>query len=268
MTLSRLVIALIALLGLAVAACQEVTTDNFINPPPGVPDTCTTIAALPGCDQGSLSYACTSDRPDDVGSAAGHGDVQQLACSAGSPGPNGSTLYCCAPWSSYFSGCAVDTKVPGCGATSFGLSCASGISPSDADPSIACGAAIPGANGAHRYCCNTAAVPQTCAPDPSVAACTGVQVGYGCVSGATPSDGDASLACSAETRTADGSVGYCCVPFAQTAATCRSDATVACASGAYAFACQPGASPDALDPALACTPSTTPGGACCTVTSS
>ena len=106
------IIPIIALAS-ALAACQETTADNFTNPPPGVPATCTEIASLPGCDNGSRSYSCTSDRPDDVGSAGG--DSQQLACSGGSRGPDGTMLYCCAPFSTYYTDCALDTTIAGCG---------------------------------------------------------------------------------------------------------------------------------------------------------
>jgi len=236
----------------AVTACQEVTTDNFKNPPPGVPDTCTQIASLPGCDNGSISYGCTSDRPDDVGGDGG--DSQQLACSAGSPGPNGTTQYCCAPFSTYYTECAIDTTIAGCGATSIGFACGA-TAPSDADPTIACSASL----GDGKYCCNTAALSPSCAIDPGVAACTGIEVGYGCVDGASPSDGDPSLAC-----TPVGGGDYCCLPFAQATDTCVEDPGV-CAGGAFGFTCAPGQSPDALDPVLACAPGTLGGTVCCTL---
>lgn len=186
---------------LALAACQETTTDNFPNPPPGVPDTCTAIAALPGCDGGSLSYACSADRPD--------GSDTQLACSTGTAGANGATLYCCIPLSQMFSDCA-PAAVFGCGATSVGLRCASATSPSDADPAIACSAPNAGSDGAATYCCNTAAVPPQCAVDPGVS-CQGLGVGYTCAGSATPADGDASLECDAGI-VGSGGLGYCCQP--------------------------------------------------------
>jgi hypothetical protein len=246
-------ITCIAVAALVAAGCQEVTTDNFQNPPPGVPDTCTQIASLPGCDNGSISYSCTSDRPDDVGSASG--DSQQLACSDGTPGPEGTMQYCCAPLSTYFTNCAVDTAITGCGASSIGFACGD-TAPSDADPTIACSASL----GGGTYCCNTAALSSSCAVDPGVAACTGIEVGYSCVDGATPSDGDPALAC-----TAAGGGAYCCIPFAQSSPTCV-EAPGVCGTGAFGFTCAPGASPDGLDPAIACAPGTTPGGAvCCTL---
>ncbi|HTR53811.1 MAG TPA: hypothetical protein VMJ10_24120 [Kofleriaceae bacterium] len=240
-----------ALAALVAAGCQQATTDNFQNPPPGVPETCTQIASLPGCGNGSISYGCTSDRPDDVMGASG--DSQQLACSAGTPGPNATTQYCCAPFSTYFAGCAVDTTIAGCGATSIGFDCGD-TAPSDADPTIACSASL----GAGKYCCNTAELSPSCAVESSLAACSGVEVGYNCVDGASPSDGDPSLAC-----TSAGGGDYCCLPFAQATTTCV-EAPGVCAPGAFGFTCAPGQSPDALDPVLACGPGG--GGAvCCTL---
>ena len=74
-------------LGLAVAACTTQTKDNFTNPPPGPPSSCTQVTALEGCTAGSLSFSCTSDRPDD-------GDTD-LVCDDGAPGVAGATVFCC-----------------------------------------------------------------------------------------------------------------------------------------------------------------------------
>jgi hypothetical protein len=260
---------IILLVALA-TACQENTTDNFINPPPGVPATCAQIAALPGCDQGSISYSCTSDRPDDVGSDAGKGDTAQLVCSDGAAGADGEALYCCIPISQYYTECA-PADVSGCGATSVGFACANQrgssyqgdppLAPSDVDPTIACSAAMPGSGGALDYCCNTAAIPPQCAVDPSVS-CAGIGVGYSCAVGATPGDDAPSLACAAGSAGSDG-VGYCCVPFAQSADTCVIDDTLGCAAGELAFTCSGANTPNALDPALACAEGAR--GYCCTV---
>jgi hypothetical protein len=251
----------------ALAACQETTTDNFINPPPGVPATCAQVASLPGCDQGSISYACTSERPDDVGSAAGKGDTAQLVCSDGEPGAGSQTLYCCIPLSQYFTDCAPDTSIPGCGAPAAGFSCTSQdgppTTPSDADPTIACSSGQVGSGGAVRYCCNTAAIPPQCTVSGSESTCTGISVGYSCAGAATPGDGDPSLACAAGSA---GSAGtdYCCVPFPSSPQTCEVDTTIVCPVGSYSFRCSGTNAPDALDPALACTQ--TSAGYCCTLT--
>jgi hypothetical protein len=251
---------------LAVTACQEVTTDNFINPLPGVPATCSQISDLTGCDQGSLSYACTSSRPDDVGSDAGKGDTAQLVCSDGSLGPDGTSLYCCIPFSQYYADCA-PMAIPGCGATAVGFACTNDgtaggppTTPSDADPTIACSAAITGAGSAARYCCNTAEIPPQCAADATVT-CGGVAVGYSCTQDATPADDDPNLACAAGSAGSNG-LGYCCVPFAQTADTCVVNDALGCATGQLAFTCEGGNTPDGLDPALSCT--AVAQGYCCT----
>ncbi len=178
-----------------VAACQETTTDNFINPPPGVPATCSAIAELPGCDQGSISYSCTSDRPDDVGSDAGKGDTAQLVCSDGSPGAGSAMLYCCIPISQYYTECAPDPTIAGCVDSSVGFSCQGNVAPTDADPTIACSAGQPGSNGMVQYCCNTTALPATCAPTGAASTCASSAVGYTCAGSASPLDGGAPFTC-------------------------------------------------------------------------
>jgi|HubBroStandDraft_6_1064221.scaffolds.fasta_scaffold12275_3 hypothetical protein len=157
-----------------VASCQVTTTDNFVNPPPGPPATCATVAAMPGCDQGSVAYSCAGDRPDD-------GDAD-LVCSNGTPGALGATLYCCAPISQYYTQCIPDTTITNCSGVAIGFACSGGVTPSDADPTIACSAEL---GGDGEYCCNTAQPIETCAVDPSVT-CAGVAVGYSCADGSTP----------------------------------------------------------------------------------
>ena len=186
------------------AGCQVTTTDNFVNPPPGPPDSCTAIASLPGCDQGSISYSCASDRPDD-------GDAN-LVCSNGTPGALGAQLYCCAPFAQYDSACAPDPTLAGCGGVAMGFRCTGEgdppTTPSDADPTIACSAAIAD-GGANRYCCNTAAPIATCAVDPSMA-CTGIAVGYSCAGSDAPFP--TGFTCTAQPAAAAGQTGYCCMP--------------------------------------------------------
>jgi hypothetical protein len=174
------------------AACQVTTADNFENPPPGPPASCMAIAAMPGCDQGSLAYSCAGDRPDD-------GDAN-LVCSSGTPGALGATLYCCAPISQVDTQCAPDPTISGCGGVALGFQCTGGVTPSDADPTIACSAEL----GGGAYCCNTAQPISTCAVDPSVA-CSGVAVGYSCANGASPPL-PAGFACSAK------GTSFCCAP--------------------------------------------------------
>jgi hypothetical protein len=196
----------------ALAACSISTQDNFANPPPGPPATCAPIANLPGCDGGSLAYACTAGRPDDCpacgsGSAADQGP--SLACDRGTSGV-GATLYCCAPFGTYYSECKADPAIAGCGAPSIGFSCAGPTSPADADARLACSAPIANADGTTGYCCSSATVPATCAADPSVA-CVGVAIGYTCAGADAPDAGNATLAC-AITAASGGATSYCCAP--------------------------------------------------------
>jgi hypothetical protein len=176
---------------LLICSCQVTTQDNFANPPPGPPATCAQIAAIPGCDQGSIAYSCSNDRPDD-------GDPN-LICSGGTPGALGAVLYCCAPFSQASTDCAPDTGIVGCGGVGIGFNCPN-ISPSDADPTIACSAANNG-----EYCCNTAQPIETCAVDPSVT-CSGFGVGYSCADAATPPLPNGFVCTQA------GSASYCCSP--------------------------------------------------------
>ena len=192
-----------------VGACSVSTQDNFENPPPGPPATCTPTAQLPGCDGGSKSYACTAGRPDDcpgcgTGSAAHQG--ANLVCDVGTPGV-GATLYCCAPYATYYSECAPDPTIAGCGPSAFGFACTGGTSPSEADPELACSAPIAGPD-ATRYCCNSVAIPPTCAADPTVA-CAGIAAGYTCAGAAAPSAVDPTLAC-ASAGSSGGMTSYCC----------------------------------------------------------
>ena len=177
-------------------ACQVTTTDDFTNPPPGPPDTCTVIASLDGCDQGSISYACKSDRPD--------GSDPNLVCSNGTPGAPGTTLYCCAPYAQDASECAPDTTIPGCGSIAIGFRCTGAVSPSDADPTIACSSATTG-----EFCCNTAAPIATCAVDPTVG-CAGIDVGYSCTGADMPLP--TGFTCVAQPASAPDQTSYCCAP--------------------------------------------------------
>ncbi len=148
-------VALLACAGACalVQACTVHTEDDFTNPPPGPPSTCTAVAALDGCSGGSVSYACTADRPD-------HGDTS-LVCSKGTPGASGSTLYCCAPYGQAYSECTVTTTLPGCDGYSFGFACSGEVTPAEADTALTCGPGMP--SGAQTtYCCTSATV----VPDP------------------------------------------------------------------------------------------------------
>jgi hypothetical protein len=185
--------------------CQVSTTDNFQNPPPGPPATCKQIDSLDGCDGGSISYSCTGDRPDD-------GDAD-LVCSHGSPGPLGATLYCCAPYEQAASECA-PVDVAGCGGVAIGFQCAGSVAPNQADPAIACSGPISDAadNGDADYCCNTIALPDTCAADPTVA-CGGIAAGYTCAGSAfTSGDFTCVIASAPGSAAGPDDTSYCCSP--------------------------------------------------------
>jgi hypothetical protein len=193
--------ALAAPVVFAVSACTVHTEDNFTNPPPGPPASCTTVAALDGCSGGSVSYTCTGDRPDD-------GDTS-LVCSKGTPGASGTTLYCCAPYGQPYSECTVNTTIAGCNGYSIGFACSGETAPDQADSALTCS---PGeASGAEKtYCCTSTPVAPTCAPDPSVPGCSGVAIGYSCVGAASPDPTNTSLTCGTGTPGMGGTTRFCC----------------------------------------------------------
>jgi hypothetical protein len=203
---------LVGLLGHA--GCTAATQDNFTNPP-GPPPSCTQVQALAGCTEGSLSYSCTTARPDD-------GDTN-LVCDRGTPGVGfeggAPTLFCCAPYGQWASECA-PSNVAGCGAESFGFSCSAGTSPDQVDTSLVCSEAVPSPGGTSDYCCisfsqssgvcRCASFDQglgTCGGAASTS-CPGASVGLSCASGHRPTEVNPVLVCSAPDG---GSVGaYCC----------------------------------------------------------
>jgi hypothetical protein len=205
-------VAALAAFEIALGGCTTSTQDNFTNPPPGPPSTCAQVAVLTGCSAGSISYSCTSDRPDD-------GDTN-LVCDDGAPGVGGSaTLYCCAPYGQWATECVPATRIPGCGARSFGFACAGESSPDQADPSLVCSQAIEGDAGTRDFCC-VSADPSSgvcrcssfgddagaCGFAPS--GCPGATIGFDCAAGHDPTELNAALACAAPDG---GSVGaFCC----------------------------------------------------------
>jgi hypothetical protein len=250
---ARRLLALI-LLCLGAAACSSQTNDNFENPPPGPPASCTASSAVVGCEGGSLGYVCTSDRPDD-------GDTN-LVCSDGTPGADGVTIYCCAPYGQYWSDCTVDTSVPGCVADSFGFTCSGPEAPGDADASIVCSAGIPSGSNT-VYCCSSAVLVPTCAADPTVTGCSSPAIGYSCEGTASPGDSEMSLACTVGMADGTGATQRCCLPFPQSADACHEDGAVTgCAPGSYGFSCAGLTTPAQESPVLQCN-STAPGVFCC-----
>ncbi len=233
----------IALAFVLLAACDATTNSNTTSRPDGPPDACTAIASMDGCEGGSKAFSCTRDLPD-------NGDVS-LVCSAGTPGPAGATLYCCAPYGTAYSECDVSATVTGCTGSAFGFACFGEVAPNEADASIACSAAVPSGSNA-LYCCSSAVPAATCAADSTVA-CTGAAIGYTCGGATQPFATDPSIACAPAGGSADEhSLAYCCVSIDPSASTCAPDATLGCSVLAYGFSCPGGATPNAANAAFAC----------------
>jgi hypothetical protein len=193
-----------------VVGCTASTQDNFTNPPPGPPASCSSIPALEGCTGGSLSYSCTSSRPDD-------GD-DGIVCDDGSPGVAGATLYCCAPYGQWATECAPAT-VPGCGTESIGFSCSGETSPDQADTSLVCSAALAGDGGTRDYCCisfDQSSGLCRCASFGDDAGmcgveetgCPGATIGFACAATHAPAEVNPLLDCSAPDGGSEGA--YCC----------------------------------------------------------
>jgi hypothetical protein len=197
--------------------CTAATQDNFTNPPPGPPPSCTQVPALSGCTEGALSYSCTKDRPDD-------GDTN-LVCDEGAPGVGFEggvpTLYCCVPYGQWASECSPSTHVPGCGAESLGFSCSGQTSPDQVDTSLVCSQALQGDGGVKDYCCvsfnQSSGVCRCssfdedaglCGATDTVAACSGGTIGFTCAGAHTPTEVNPLLACTSPDRGSDSA--YCC----------------------------------------------------------
>jgi hypothetical protein len=227
------------LLLLSSGACTSQTTDNFENPPPGPPASCTANAAVTGCAGGSVGYTCTSARPDD-------GDTN-LVCDDGTPGAEGATIYCCAPYGQSWSDCTVDTGIAGCEGASFGFRCSGPETPSEADASLACSAGTP-SGGDTLYCCNSEVLPPACVTCQADGAgcdaptdCCSKQCNAGNTCGANDT-------CAANDQPCPHGGGDCC------SGLCVSGrcASVGCAGAAIEYACTVGATPEELDPSLVC----------------
>jgi hypothetical protein len=204
--------AVAAVASIAIAACTTSTEDNFTNPPPGPPASCTAIPAQAGCIEGALSFSCASDRPDD-------GD-SDLVCDRGSPGLGAATVYCCAPYGQWATLCTPNPTVPGCGGEALGFSCAGPATPDEVDPSLVCSGAIAADGGGADYCCVSAdqAAPFCrCASFDEDAGlcgagaestCAGGSIGFTCTGGHTPVEVNPILHCA---RPDGGAAGaFCC----------------------------------------------------------
>jgi hypothetical protein len=163
-------------------------------------DTCavdTTVA----CD-GSTGYSCTGTTTPDATNAT-------LDCGAGVSGANGTLAYCCVslPASST---CAADADVVGCTGGSYGFSCTSTDTPTQADPSLDCSDPTVDNNGHSDYCCISFSTTSSCAPDASVVGCTGDSYGFSCTSTDTPEESQPSLNCSDPATGPNNELLYCC----------------------------------------------------------
>jgi len=231
---------------LTLSACDLATRENFPSPL-GPPASCTMTSAIVGCEGGSQGYACTSSRPD-------AGDMN-LVCSDGTPGVGGATLYCCAPYATYFSECHADTSVAGCANDALGFACTGETSPSDADATLACSAPVKD-GGTTAYCCSSEVPAPTCGPDPTVTSCPGASIGYSCVGGDAPNRSDAAFICTptGAAAGAKGSSPFCCLSFAQSSGTCVENGAAGCANGWFGFSCAGAMTPEQVNASLSCQP--------------
>jgi hypothetical protein len=107
---------------------------------------CAPDSSVVGCTGGSFGFSCTStDTPSDGDSS--------LDCSDPIAGSNGGSLFCCVTFTTTGSSCAPDSSVVGCTGDSYGFSCTSTDTPTDANASLVCSASTNGPNGELLYCC-------------------------------------------------------------------------------------------------------------------
>ncbi len=193
------------------------------------------------CTGNFVGYSCQGDQKP------------SLDCGVGTTEADGETGYCCGVGAT--SECVVDT-LAGCTDGSTGYSCTNGVLPTAADPALNCGAGVAGPNGDALYCC-VGSTASSCAPDTTVAGCTGGSSGYSCTSTDTPTQSNALLDCSTPTPGADGSLLYCCIDFSSTTGSCAADSSVAgCAGNSFGFSCTSTDTPDQTQTSLVCSTAT------------
>ncbi len=203
---------------------------------------CSADAAV-ACNGNSLGYSCS-------GEVTPVQDNSTLTCGAGVTEADGNIGYCCAVEAS--SACTIDNSA-GCTNGSTGYSCAGAEMPNSSDPTLACGAGVSDASGNTLYCCVSAPAASSCAPDASVAGCTGGSYGFSCSSTDTPSDGNSSLNCSAPTTGDNGASLYCCIGYSQGTSSCAADSSVAgCTGISFGFSCTSTDTPDQAQTSLTC----------------
>jgi hypothetical protein len=192
---------------------------------------------------GSVGYSCD-------GAVTPMQNDSSLTCGAGVSEADGDIGYCCAAQAS--SGCTIDNSA-GCTNGSTGYSCTGAETPTTSDPTLACGAGVSDTNGNALYCCIAAPANTSCAPDASVAGCTGGSYGFSCTSTDTPTDGNAALNCSVPSPGDNGSSLYCCVGFTQGTSSCTADSSVVgCTGSSFGFSCTSTDTPDQAQTSLTC----------------
>jgi hypothetical protein len=174
--------------------------------------------------------------------------------------------------------CTAIDALPGCGAGSVSYACA-GDRPDDGDTNLVCddGVPGPGEDGAATtlYCCAPYGQwASECVPATDVPGCGAESLGFSCSGAVTPDQVDTSIVCSGALAGDGGTHDYCCVPFEQSAATCRCStfdvdaglcgSTTAGPCGTeIGFDCAPGHTPVEVNPLLECPVSDAGAGAYC-----
>jgi hypothetical protein len=194
------------------------------------------------CTGNSVGYSCQGDAtPQQTDSS--------ITCGAGVTEADGDTGFCCGVQASS-AACATDATVV-CTDGSTGYSCGTGT-PTDSDPTQACGAGVSDNNGNTDYCCVTTTT-SSCAPDETVAGCSDGSYGFSCTSTDTPTDGNSSLTCSDSTAGPDGASLYCCVGFTPGTSSCMPDSSVVgCMGSSFGFSCTSTDTPDQTQASLTC----------------
>ncbi len=152
-----------------------------------------------GCDEGGVAYTCNN-------AALPSDSDPTLICENGSPGANGSTVFCCTSQSTTGSGC---TSNGTCAGGEISYLCTGAGSPSQSDSTLICEADP--ASGANAYCCIAGdSGATTSCTEQEDAGCTSGATAYVCPSSTTPDTTDPTLNCSAPTILTGGFVSYCC----------------------------------------------------------
>jgi hypothetical protein len=229
LSLAPLLAALLA--GCTVSSGDDDTVDN----------TCHTDSGVT-CQTPSVGYSCNgTGNPADTDSS--------IVCGDGIT-DGGETSFCCGP-RTISNECLIDSSITSCGSTSTPYTCTGSSLPTDTDPSLSCGAGVPGSDGSLSYCCTASDTTADCTEDDTLTSCGDVSTGYRCTGDVTPPDVDSTLVCGDGVDGGDGTEAYCCIVFTST--TCSADPdVVGCTGDSYGFSCTSDAAPDDEDPSLNC----------------